>query len=85
MWKRNFEKNAGTVGNSLLDLFAGSSNGRIWNQSCSICQVMEEGTQLFVTVDCGIRSNDDIAFAKAQGVDTILLDHHECGELPDTP
>lgn len=51
----------------------------------AFARLMEEGTQLFVTVDCGIRSNDDIAFAKAQGVDTILLDHHECGELPDTP
>lgn len=51
----------------------------------AFARLIEEGTQLFVTVDCGIRSNDDIAFAKTQGVDTILLDHHECGELPDTP
>ena len=49
-------------------------------------RLIGEGTQLFVTVDCGIRSNEDVAFAKERGIDVIILDHHECGEeLPDTP
>ena len=48
-------------------------------------RLMDEGATLILTVDCGIRSVEDIALAKARGVDCIVIDHHECGELPDTP
>jgi single-stranded-DNA-specific exonuclease RecJ len=48
--------------------------------------LIEAGNALIVTVDCGIRSIEDVAYAKEQGVDVIILDHHECDEtLPDTP
>lgn len=40
---------------------------------------------LIITVDCGIRSVEDVALAQELGVDVIILDHHECAELPDTP
>lgn len=40
---------------------------------------------LIITVDCGIKSISDVALAKEMGVDVIITDHHECGELPDTP
>ncbi len=44
----------------------------------------ERGTSLIITVDCGIACVDEIALAKGQGVDTIVLDHHQFGEtLPD--
>ena len=39
--------------------------------------------KLVVTVDCGIRSLEEVAELKRQGVDTIVTDHHEPGpELP---
>ncbi len=47
--------------------------------------LMDQGVSLILTVDCGIRSVSDVALAKERGVDCIILDHHECGELPDTP
>jgi single-stranded-DNA-specific exonuclease len=43
-----------------------------------------EGVGLIVTVDCGISDHEPIAYARQQGVDTIILDHHEIsGLLPD--
>ncbi|NNE43143.1 MAG: single-stranded-DNA-specific exonuclease RecJ, partial [Gemmatimonadetes bacterium] len=38
---------------------------------------------LVVTVDCGIRSVDEVAALSAEGIDTIITDHHSPGpELP---
>lgn len=39
---------------------------------------------LVFTVDCGSRNNEIVAELKALGVDTVVTDHHECGEeLPE--
>jgi single-stranded-DNA-specific exonuclease len=44
----------------------------------------DRGTSLLITVDCGIACVDEIALAKEQGIETIVLDHHQFGEtLPD--
>ncbi|MFA5935704.1 MAG: single-stranded-DNA-specific exonuclease RecJ [Patescibacteria group bacterium] len=44
----------------------------------------ERGTSLIITVDCGIACVAEIALAKEQGIETIVLDHHQFGEtLPD--
>ncbi len=40
---------------------------------------------LIITVDCGITSVEDTALARDLGAEVIILDHHECSELPDTP
>lgn len=41
-------------------------------------------TKLIITVDCGIACVAEIAAAKARGIDTIVLDHHQFSEtLPD--
>lgn len=39
-------------------------------------QIVADGTKLIITVDNGITGVDEIAYAKAKGVDTILTDHH---------
>ena len=40
--------------------------------------------RVVVTVDCGVRSLDEIAFGKQIGLDMIVTDHHAPGdELPD--
>jgi len=36
-----------------------------------------EGTDLIVTVDCGISDHAEIAYAIASGIDVIVTDHHE--------
>ncbi len=43
-----------------------------------------DGVQLVVTVDCGIRSLDEAAYARQIGLDMIVSDHHHpLTELPD--
>ena len=36
---------------------------------------------LLITVDCGIGSSEEIAFAVSKGLDTIVTDHHEPSEV----
>ncbi|MGQ9517410.1 MAG: single-stranded-DNA-specific exonuclease RecJ, partial [Anaerolineae bacterium] len=40
----------------------------------------EEGTRLVITVDCGIRSLEEVAFGRRLGLDIIVTDHHHVGE-----
>ena len=44
-----------------------------------IDHAIQQGYQLIVTLDCGIKSIELIADAKAYGIDVIICDHH----LPD--
>ena len=42
-----------------------------------------DNIKLIITVDCGISDNEQIAYARSLGIDTIVLDHHEIsGPLP---
>jgi single-stranded-DNA-specific exonuclease len=46
----------------------------------------ERGTQLLVTVDCGITAIDEVALARSLGMEVVVTDHHQPGEaLPDCP
>ena len=46
-------------------------------------EVIAREPAVLVTVDCGIRSNDEIAELRSAGIDTVLTDHHEpAPELP---
>jgi single-stranded-DNA-specific exonuclease len=43
-----------------------------------------DGVKLVITVDCGIRAIEEVAFGKQIGLDMIVTDHHSVGdELPD--
>lgn len=42
-----------------------------------------QGVSLVITVDCGVRSVGEVAWARSQGIDVIVTDHHLAGsELP---
>ncbi len=42
------------------------------------------GPALLITVDCGVNYPDEVALAKASGLDVIVVDHHQPGPvLPD--
>lgn len=44
----------------------------------------ERGVKLVIILDCGIKAIDEIAYAKKQGIDFIICDHHVPDEiLPD--
>ncbi|HEX7593946.1 MAG TPA: single-stranded-DNA-specific exonuclease RecJ, partial [Anaerolineae bacterium] len=51
----------------------------------ALTQLKEQGVQIVITVDCGIRSLPEIAFGKQIGLDMIITDHHAPGDqLPDS-
>lgn len=50
----------------------------------SMDKIKDMGVSLIITVDCGIKSNEEVDYARGLGIETIITDHHECeGELPD--
>ena len=51
----------------------------------AIDKLKERGTNLMITVDCGISGYEEVEYAKSLGMKVIVTDHHECPEkLPDT-
>lgn len=50
----------------------------------SIDYAAENGVRLIIVLDCGIKANDEIAYAKSKGIDFIICDHHVPDDvLPD--
>ena len=50
----------------------------------NVRKLAERGTELIVTVDCGITAVAEVALARELGIETIVTDHHQAGdELPD--
>lgn len=49
----------------------------------ALSQLKDEGCRVVVTVDCGIRSVEEVAYGQRLGMDMIITDHHSIGpELP---
>jgi single-stranded-DNA-specific exonuclease len=49
-------------------------------------RLAREGVGLLLTVDCGITAVDEIAEARAAGLEVVVTDHHRPGDvLPDCP
>ena len=52
----------------------------------TLTKLAEDGCGLVLTVDCGITAVEEVAHAKALGIDVVVTDHHRPGEdLPDCP
>ncbi len=54
----------------------------------TIERLKARGTQLLITVDCAITAVEEVAAARAAGIDVVVTDHHEPradGQLPDAP
>ena len=43
-------------------------------------EAVTQDVSLIITIDCGVTAVEEIRFAKEQGVDVIVCDHHEPGE-----
>ncbi|MFI5028001.1 MAG: single-stranded-DNA-specific exonuclease RecJ [Solirubrobacterales bacterium] len=55
-------------------------------REANVERLAERGTRLLVTVDCGITAVEEVARARALGMEVIVTDHHQSGErLPDCP
>ena len=52
----------------------------------NVQKLAERGTELLVTVDCGITSVEEVKLARELGMEVVVTDHHQPGEiLPDCP
>src|SRR5579862_2045973 len=52
----------------------------------TLARLADEGCGLVLTVDCGITAAEDVAEARARGLEVIVTDHHRPAEtLPDCP
>ena len=52
----------------------------------TVGRLAERGTDLLITVDCGITAVEEVAAAQASGIDVVVTDHHAPradGRLPD--
>lgn len=48
-----------------------------------VSTLLKKNINLFITVDCGISNKDEIEFIKNNGIDVIVMDHHEVvGDIP---
>lgn len=45
--------------------------------TAAIDSVKEKGTQLMITVDCGITAIEETSYANQLGIDVIICDHHQ--------
>lgn len=46
----------------------------------AVNKLTKADTKLMITVDCGITAIGEVEFAKLQGMDVIITDHHTCKE-----
>ena len=52
----------------------------------TLARLADEGCGLVLTVDCGVTAVEEIAQAKARGLEVVVTDHHRPGAtLPDCP
>ena len=50
----------------------------------ALTHLARDGIRVVVTVDCGVRSSDEVAHANRLGLDVIVTDHHSVGpRLPE--
>lgn len=43
----------------------------------------EHNYSLIIAIDCGIKANDKVAYARKKNIDFIICDHHVQGDLPE--
>ncbi len=56
--------------------------------AATVQRLLASGTRLLITVDCGITAVQEVAAARAGGIDVLVTDHHSPradGALPDCP
>ncbi|MBO5059881.1 MAG: single-stranded-DNA-specific exonuclease RecJ [Clostridia bacterium] len=46
----------------------------------AVNKLARQGVGLMITVDCGITAVGEVEFAKTQGMDIVITDHHTCRE-----
>ncbi len=86
----------GTTGASMLYLFLKELGANVevyipdrFKEGYGISRIgiertYEKGASIMIAVDCGITAINEVEFAKSFGIDVIICDHHEPGDIiPD--
>lgn len=85
----------GLSSGSQLDLFLSSLGARVNHYTpnrftegyglvkSAVEKLAQAGTQLLVTVDCGVTNAAEIKLAKQFGMKVVVVDHHQVQELPE--
>jgi single-stranded-DNA-specific exonuclease len=50
-----------------------------------IRELVEAGSQVLITVDCGTSNRDEVAIAQNKGCDVVVVDHHKVPPKPAEP
>ena len=50
----------------------------------AVSDLKAKGAQILVTLDCGVMAHDPLAHAAELGLTTIIVDHHQAGEILPT-
>jgi single-stranded-DNA-specific exonuclease len=54
--------------------------------AANVERLASRGTELLITVDCGITAVEEVALARSLGMQVVVTDHHQpAAELPDCP
>jgi len=54
--------------------------------AANVERLASRGTELLITVDCGITAVEEVALARSLGMEVVVTDHHQPGPgLPDCP
>jgi single-stranded-DNA-specific exonuclease len=51
----------------------------------ALARLAQDGTRLLITVDCGIRAPEEVAFGNSLGLEFIITDHHTAPAPEDLP
>ena len=49
--------------------------------AAAVTALKDQGVQVLVTLDCGVMAHDPLAHAAELGLATIIVDHHQAGEV----
>lgn len=47
----------------------------------AVDKISDLGVSLVITVDCGITNIEEVDYLNKKGIDVVVTDHHQCGEL----
>lgn len=47
----------------------------------AVDKISDLGVSLVITVDCGITNIEEVGYLNKKGIDVIVTDHHQCGEV----
>jgi len=63
-----------------VDFYIPDRQDEGYGLSCAaVQQLADRGTEVIVTVDCGVKSTEEADFARRLGMELLITDHHEPG------